>query len=258
MKRFLVILFLLTTTGLSSAACRCQPLDYLFYIKPGSGISFSECAHVCAPNPPWNPAVQGYDAPLGRCPIASFSVGCEIFHVVDLEANISNRSVFKYRKCQTPTTGGASYMREFDLNITPILFSANFLGRGIPYCKWSFGCSTIYPIVGAGVGTSNLLITNYRTTGLLPTGDSFPYPSFSAENQYTLHKNLTYTVLAGIEYSYGDYWAISTGYRWFNAGNFKGPRYQRVASGSAVDVVCNEWTMRFRAHEWFIDVKIFI
>ena len=84
------------------------------------------------------------------------------------------------------------------------------------------------------------------------------YASFSSENQYTLRRNFTYTLLAGLEYSYDDAWALSTGYRWFNAGHFKGPRYQRVASGSAVDVGCNAWNMRFRANEWFIEFKIFI
>lgn len=113
-------------------------------------------------------------------------------------------------------------------------------------------------MLGAGVGMSNLLITNYRTTGLAPTGDSAPYASFSAENQYTLRKNFTYTVLAGLEYSYKEYWAIGSGYRWLDAGHFKGPRYQRVASGSAVDVSGDAWKMRFRANEWFIEFKIFI
>ena len=188
----------------------------------------------------------------------ALSVGCELLHVVDLEVNISNRSTFKYRKFQTPTTGGGSYTRKFDLNVTPILFSANLLGRGIPYFNWDIGCGKIYPVLGAGLGVSNLLITNYRTTGLPPTGDSSPYASFSAENQYTLRKNFTYTLLAGFEYNYNDCWAIGTGYRWFNAGHFKGPRYQRVASGSAVDVAGDAWKMRFRSNEWFIEFKIFI
>ncbi len=256
MKRFLATL--LTIAALSTAKCYCQHQDYSFYIKVGSGISFSESAHVIAPSPPWNRAVQGYNSKLGNCAIASFSVGCELFDVLDLEANISNRSTFQYRKFQTPTSGGGSYTRKFDLSVTPILFCANLLGKGIPYCHWNIGCSKIYPMIGVGLGISNLLITNYRTTGLPPTGDSAPYASFSAENQYTLRKNFTYTLLTGLEYSYKNYFAIGTGYRWFNAGHFKGPRYQRVSSGSAVDVAGDQWRMRFRANEWFIEFKIFI
>lgn len=268
MKFLLAILTLLAITVSSNALvkndyqanckCYCQPKDYSFYIKIGSGISCSESAKVVAPSPPWNPAIQGYDSNLGNCAIAAFSVGCEVVNIIDLELNISNRSTFKYRKFQTPITGGASYTREFDLNVTPILFSANLLGRGVPYFHWDIGCGKIYPMVGAGLGISNLLITNYRTTGLPATGDSAPYPSFSSENQYTLRKNFTYTILAGIEYSYTDYWAIATGYRWFNAGHFNGPGYQRVASGSAVDVTGDEWEIRFRSNEWFIEFKIFI
>lgn len=258
MKRFLATLSLLAVTVSGTANCCCEPQCNFFYIKVGSGISFSESANVVAPSPPWNPAVQGYNSKLGNRPIASLSIGCELWHLVDLEANISNRSTFKYRKFQTPKSGGGSYTRKFDLSVTPILFSANVLGRCLPYFNWDICCGTIYPIIGAGVGVSYLQITNYRTTGLPPTGDSSPYASFSAENQYTLRKKFTYTLLAGIEYSYNDCFAIGTGYRWLNAGHFKGPRYQRVASGSAVDVAGDAWKMRFRANEWFIEFKIFI
>ncbi len=257
MKHFLVTLSLLAVIVSGTATCSSKPQNCLFYTKVGSGISFSECANIKASYPPWSPAVQGYNSTLGNCPIASLSIGCELWHIADLEVSISNRSIFKYRKFQTSTINDGSYTREFDLDVTSIFFSANILGRGIPYCHWDVGCGKIYPLIGAGVGRSNLLITNFRTTGLPPTGDSAPYASFSAENQYTLRQNFTYTALAGFEYSYKDRWAIGTGYRWFNAGCFKGPQYQRVASGSAVDVACDAWKMRFRANEWFIEFKIF-
>ena len=258
MKHFLPTLSLLAITVSGAAEYTSTPKDYSFYIKVGSGISFSDSADVNAPSPPWNPAIQGYDSTLGNCAIAALSVGCELFHVLDLECNISNRSTFEYRKYQTPTTGGASYTRKFDLDVTPILFSANLLGRGIPYLNWNLGSGKLYPMIGSGVGVSNLLITNFRTTGLPPTGDSSPYASFSSENQYTLRKNFTYTLQAGFEYSYSNYWAIGSGYRWFNAGHFNGPRYQRASTGAAVDVDSDKWGMRFRANEWFIEFKIFI
>jgi opacity protein-like surface antigen len=257
MKR-LALFSLLAITILNSSQSCCKPENYSFYIKVDSGISCSESANVFAPHPPWNRAVQGYNAKLGNHPIAGFSVGCEFFEILDLEASIANRSTFKYRKFQTPTTGGASYTRRFDLDVTSILVTANLLGKGIPYCHWDIDCGTFYPLVGASVGMSNLLITNHRTTGLPPTGDSSPYASFGMENQYTLRKNFTYTLLAGIEYNHENYWAIGTGYRWFNAGCFRGPQYQRVANGAAVDVACDTWKIRFRANEWFVGLKIFI
>ena len=223
----------------------------------GSGISFSQSANVVAPSPPWNPAIQGYNSKLGNCAIASLSVGCELWHVVDLEANISNRSTFKYRKFQTPTTGGGSYTRKFDLNVTPILFSANLLGQCIPYLNWDLCCGKIYPMIGAGVGVSYLLITNYRTTGLPPTGNSAPYASFSAENDIRFAKILPIRFLLAlntITVIIGRSEQVIAG---LNAGHFKGPRYQRVASGSAVDVAGDAWKMRFRANEWFIELKFF-
>ena len=261
MKRILTSFFLLalSISGIIHAEFCCpQPLDYSFYIKVGSGVSFSESANVVAFPTTWNPAIQGYNSKLGNRPIADLSIGCELMQLIDLEIGISARSTFKYRKFQTPVTGGDSYTREFDLDVIPILFSVNLLGRDIPCLNWDVACGKIYPIIGAGVGVSNLLIRNYRTTGLPPSGDSFPYPSFSAENQYTHRKNFTYKALVGFEYSYNDRWAITTGYRWFDAGKFKGPRFQRVATGAAVDVAGEEWRMRFRSNEWFIEFKIFI
>lgn len=260
MKRILASLSLLaiTLSSTTHAQCCCQPQDYSYYIKLGSGISFSESAHIVAPPSAWNPAIQGYNSKLGNRAIADFSIGCELMHLIDLELGISARSTFKYRKFQTPVNGGGSYTREFDLDVIPLLFSVNLLGRDIPCLNWDLWCGKIYPIVGAGIGVSNLLITNFRTTGLPPSGSSAPFESFSAENQYTLHKNFTYEVQVGFEYNYNDCWAIATGYRWFDAGKFKGPRFQRVASGGAVDIAGEEWKMRFRSNEWLIEFKIFL
>lgn len=258
MKRILLSLFAISIFSSLNAKHYNQPQNYSFYIKAGSGISCSGSANIFAPAPTWNSAVQGYDSTLGNHAIVDLGIGCELMSILDLEFSISNRSTFEYRKFQSPVAGGGSYTREFDLDVTPLLFSAIFLGRGISHLNWRIGCGEIYPLVGAGVGVSNLLITNFRTTGLPPSGDSSPFASFSAENQYTLRKNLTYTVLAGLEYAYKNCWAIATGYRWFDAGNFNGPRFQRVATGSAVDLAGQEWQMRFRSNEWFIEFKIFI
>jgi len=258
MKRFLIIPSLLTLIVSSTAVWCCAPDDYSFYIKVDSGVSCSTSTNICAPYPPWNPAFEGYNAALGNAPIAGFSVGCELWDIMDLEVNIASRSTFKYRKFQTPTTGGSAYTRTFDLSVTSILFSTNILGLGFPCLNWDVWCGKLYPLLGVGLGASNLLITNYRTVGLAPTGDSTPYKSFSAENQYTLRRNFTYTILIGLEYNHDARWAVGTGYRWFDAGHFNGPQYQRIADGSAVDVACDTWKMRFGAHEWFIEFKILI
>lgn len=260
MKRALLTLLTLLTLPLSafySEDC-CDCCDYTFYIKAGSGISFSESADVQALPPTWDPAIQGYDAKLGNRGILAFSVGCEWMKLVDIDLSISHRSQFKYRKFQTPVAGGASYTREFDLDVTPVLLSVGLLGQDLPYLNWECGCGSFYPIIGGGVGMSSVKITNFRTTGLAPTGASALFNSFSAENQFTQHNQFTYTAFVGVEYRYGNRWAVSTGYRWLDAGRFKGPRFKRVASGAAVDVQGDEWKMRFRANEWFVDFKIFI
>jgi opacity protein-like surface antigen len=256
MKNIVASLSFLATLILSPLSANW--CEQAFYLRVGSGISFAQRARVEADPSTWAPAVQGYNSRLGNRAIAELGIGCEWMHALDLEASISHRSAFKYRKFQTPVSGGASYTREFDLDVTPILFSARFLGQNVSCLNWNIGCGRFYPIVGAGIGVSNLLITNFRTTGLPPTGDSSPNPSFSNENEYTRRRNFTYAALVGFEYNYHDSWAVSTGYRWLDAGQFNGPRFFRVASGSAVDVGNRNWKIHFRSNEWFIDFKIFI
>lgn len=258
MKRLFARYLLFVVSFMSAAHCLTHEDDYRFYVKLDSGISVAQLPNILAPVSAWNESLQGYNSPLGHTAIAGLSVGCEFFEVLDLEVSISNRSVFEYRAFQIPMTGAGSYTREFDLSVTPILFSANILGRGIPHLHWDFNESKIYPMIGCSVGMSNLLITNFRTTGLPATGDSYPYNSFSSENQYTLVKNFTYALRLGFEYSHTDRWAIGTGYRWLHAGNFAGPQYLRVADGAAVDIAPDQWQMRFQANEWFIEFKIFI
>lgn len=260
MKRIMASLFLLaiSLSNSADAKCNCHPEDYSFFVKVGSGVSFSETAHVKASPLAWNPSIQGYNSKLGNRAIVDLSIGCRYNQLVDVEVGISNRSTFKYRKFQTPVGGGGSYTREFDLDVTTVLFSANLLGRDYECLNYDIACGTLYPILGAGVGVSNLLITNFRTTGLPSTGSSFPFASFSAENQYTQHRNFTYTALIGLEYNYNNTWAISSGYRYFDAGKFKGPRYQRVSTGGAVDISGEEWKMRFRANEWFLEFSVYL
>lgn len=260
MKRILISLSVLAVTlsGSMTAQCCFQPMDYSFYIKADSGISFSESANVKAPSPTWASAVQGYNSTLGNRAIVGLSLGCELMQLVDVEVGISNRSTFKYRKFQTSVGSGVSYTREFDLDVTPVLFSVNLLGKDISCLNWDLGCGKVYPMIGVGLGVSGLSITNFRTTGLAPTGASAPFDSFSSENQHNVHKNFTYTINLGFEYNHNDSWAIATGYRWFDAGDFKGPRYLRVDTGGAVDVAGEQWKMRFRSNEWFVEFKVFI
>ncbi|MBS0626624.1 MAG: hypothetical protein JSS09_00245, partial [Verrucomicrobia bacterium] len=85
MKYFLAAISLLGIT-IPAISQGCDPSkNYSFYIKVDSGISFSDLANVTAPNPPWNPAVQGYNSTLGNTPIIGFSVGCEVLQAIDLE-----------------------------------------------------------------------------------------------------------------------------------------------------------------------------
>jgi opacity protein-like surface antigen len=239
--------------------CCDDSFDYQFYVKAGSGISFSQDARVVALPPTWDPAIQGYNAKMGNRPIFDLGLGCSFMKLANLEVSGSFRPGFKYRKFQTPSeiVDPISYTREFDLDLTTALVSITLTGQTIPYLNWNLGCGTLYPIIGAGVGSSRITIYNFRTTGLPPSESSAPFNSFSAENQYCVRDNFTYTATAGLEYS-SERWALGTGYRWFDAGRFKGPRFKRVATGAAIDIAGDEWKIQFKAHEWYIEFKIFI
>lgn len=256
MKRILILLSMLALSAGHATWC-CQPQDCSFYVKVGSGVSFSRPLDVKV-TPVWTVTDQGYNSAAGNTPIAELSLGCEFSRLIDLEVGISNRSTFEYRKFQNPVGSDGSFTREFDLDVTSVLFSLNVLGRDISCLNWNCGCGSIYPIVGLGVGVSDLTITNFRTTGLPPSGSSSPFPDFANENQHTLRRNFTYTALFGLEYNCNDCWALSTGYRFFNAGKFKGPRFIRTNTGGAIDLVNNEWKMYFKANEWFIELKVFL
>jgi hypothetical protein len=258
MKRILTTLSLLATFVYGTAHADCCNQDYRFYLKVGSGVSFSQNANVNAPASTWTPAIQGYNANLGNCGIADLGVGCEVMRCIDLDVSVSARSSFEYRKFQTPFDGDDSYTREFNLDVIPIFLSVKFLGRDFSCLNWNIGCGQVYPIVGVGIGVSNLLISNFRTTGLPPSGASGPFDSFASENQYTVRRNFSYSALIGFEYNYQDSWALSTGYRWFDAGQFSGPRYIRVDTGGAVDVANQTWKMNFHAHEWFLEFKLYL
>lgn len=235
------------------------------YLKLGSGASFALDADVSAPTAFWSPAIEGYNANLGVRPIAEVGFGYEFSNLLSAELSLSYRPQYEYRKKQTVTpdsTTPASFTsitRQFDLDVGNLMFSIFLSGRGFDCLNWSLGCipGSIYPILGGGVGVGRLLINNFRGINLPAVSPSDPFPAFSSENQYTVRYRPVYQVMAGLEYRYCDKWAVSVGYRWLDYGRFKGPRFVRIADGTALDTTDNEWRIRFAANEAFVEFKWF-
>lgn len=232
-----------------------------FYLKVGSGVSISNTAQITTNPAVWDPAYQGYNSRLGAAPIALAGVGYDSRFVFG-ELTASCRPNYSYNKNQTPTTSSTpgslgSTTRRFNLDVSSVMFSLYFNGRGFKALTWNIRkTGAFYPIIGSGVGVSQMKIFNFRSTGLPPVASGFP--AFASENQYTTSYRFTYQVMGGFEYRYRDRYAISLGYRWFDVSSFKGPRYIRDNQGNAIDVQSNTWKIKFDANEVFLELKLFL
>jgi opacity protein-like surface antigen len=245
----------------AQSCCEEQPCGK-FYLKLASGASFSEKLKVVAPIAIWDPAVEGYRARIGTRPILGAAIGYDFGRFLATDLEFSYRPAFKYKKFQTSiandTTAAqiGNKTRHFNLDVSSIMYSVYL--NGYESFSWRPQCSVgaLYPVLGAGVGVSQLKIYNFRSSGLPDTGDNVP--GFGSDNEYTKRYHFTYQVMVGLEYRYGETWALSAGYRWFDAGKFKGPSYIRNPAGLGQDVRPHEWRMKFRSNEAFVEFKVFI
>jgi opacity protein-like surface antigen len=237
------------------------------YLKLASGASFAQKARVYASPAVWDLAEQGYNSELGTRPIIGGGIGYEFCSLLATDLIASYRPNFKYSKFQTTPASSAAAgnlgnkTRRFDLDVTSLMLSFYLNGLGLDQTHWKLGekAGSLYPILGIGIGASQLKVFNFRSTGLPPVNPALDSsPSFGSENQYSIRYRFTYQALAGLEYRYNDRWALSTGYRWFDAGRFKGPEYIRDPNGIALDTENKEWRISFAAHELFVELKVFL
>lgn len=266
----LPVIFLLTVGSVSAQNNPQRVTNQVsdqFYIKIGTGASFAEKARVNAPATIWDPANQGYTSRLGTRPIFAFGIGVQsICSSFSTDLVYSFRPQYKYRKFQTTvassTTPGnlGAKTREMDLDVSSLMLSGYWSGFGCEALTWRPGCSgSITPFLGAGVGLSRLTIYNFRSTGL-PSVDPTvnPAPGFGSDNAYTVRTNFTYQLMAGLEYHFCDLWTLSLGYRWLDAGRYKGPSFIRRPPGTALDIRGSEWRARFEAQEILLELKFAI
>lgn len=235
--------------------------DQGFYIKLGSGASFANEADISASPVMWDTAVQGYNGSLGTEPIILGGLGYDS-PFVSSDITASYRPNYNYKKYQTPTTDdtqgelGAT-TRRFTLDVSSIMETIYLNGRGFNCLNWKITRrSCIFPVIGGGVGVSQMKLFNFRSTGLPPvTGTT---PSFSSENQYSVQYRFTYQLMGGFEYRYNNRFGLSMGYRWFDVSRFKSSQYFRDAEGNAFDVGNYPWKIKFAANELFVEFKVFL
>jgi opacity protein-like surface antigen len=235
-----------------------------FYTKLGMGESFIDKVFVDAPTAFWDASPQGYNGTLGNRPLAEIAFGYEIDPLLSADIGFSYRPHFKYRKFQTSTAVNTpnflgTKTREFDLDIATLMFTTYLSGQAFDDLNWVVDrCSSVYPIIGGGVGINRWNIYNFRSTGLPPVKpERDPSLGFASESQYYIAYSFSYQVVAGFEWRYKDIWALAAGYRWFGADEFRGPRFIRDQIGTAFDVGENTWKIKLSANEAFVYLKVF-
>ena len=248
-----------------------SPLSAEFYVKAGTGISVPLKTTIHAPSAEWDPSPQGYDGYLGSKFLLSAGIGYDFPWMFSVEATASYRFNYRYRKFQTSTiinTPGflGDKVRRFDLDIGTFMVNAYFSGRGVSCLNWNFGCFpiNIYPFIGFGIGGNQHILYNFRSVGLSAVTESCNgfdpslNLSFGSENPYTERFNFAFQAFLGLEAKFWDTWALSFGYRYFDAGTFKGPQYIRNQCGIASDIGRNVWKIDVSANEFFLEIKTFL
>ena len=237
------------------------------YLKFGLGASFSTKGNIQAPLSFWDRAVQGYDDNFGVAPVFETAFGYDCVSFFTVQIGLSYRAHYRYEKFQTPpdaadrSTGFLGQKtRLFAFDVTSLLASCFFNGRGIQALHWQVGPSTsaLFPFVGGGAGISEICLYDFRSVDLPPTGRVDDVPSFASENAYTKRYRFTYNIAAGLEYRFLTAWALSLGYRWFATGRFRGPSFIRDRFGNAGDARGLEWKQRLSAHEVFLHLKYYL
>lgn len=239
----------------------CKP-----YVRLGTGISFPQKIRIHANPIQWDPAVQGYNSKLKGRPIFGVGLGYDFGCLFSADLTLSYRPSYQYRKFQnSPASAtsagflGASKTRHFNLDMTSLMLTGYLNGGAWDFLRWDVGCNGGYlqPVLGFGVGATQVRIRDFRTTGIGFTNPDDPItPGFASSNCLTHRYKLSYTLSIGLEYKTCD-WAVSTGYRWFSVNSFKGPSFTRDARGFGGDLRGFEWKNRFRANEWFLDFKLY-
>lgn len=257
MKKLHSLLYLLLSTAAfskTSAHIDCQNL----YLIAGVGGSFTRCADLCVDTKVWDPAVQGYDARLGKSELYTIGLGYQAHPALRGTFEASFRPSLRYCKYQTGINEGqpnflGNKTRHFNLSNASLMFNAYIDGAGLtPWLCLNFCRFSIQPFVGAGVGVSYNKVHNFHSVTTTPA-NSLELTVASAEVARK-QRSFSWQAFAGVQAACSSCCSIDLGYRYFDGGKL---RTNNWAFALLPAQTTSPWRGKIRAHEFIANFNLF-
>lgn len=257
MKNLSKLFFLLLSSAAVPASANCDNM----YLIAGVGGSFSRCADICTDPAFWDPAVEGYNAKLGRSEMYTVGLGYAVCPMFRGTFEASFRPSFKYCKFQTGLDKGqinflGDKTRIFNLSNASLMFNGYLFGGGLtPYLDWNLGCNfCAQPYIGAGVGVSYNKMRNFHsvTTEPIQTLDLTNYVIGSAMSPNTV-RSFSWQFIAGFEVARTSLCSLDIGYRYFDGGKIRSNNW----TFATLETTAPAWRGKLRANEFFVNFNIF-
>jgi opacity protein-like surface antigen len=245
----------------------CMP----WFVQFGTGVSWANNAKITynktAPDIfSWTNALNGFNSGLGTVPLYMAGIGYTVSPLLKLDASYTFRGIYKYNHHVISDSTGSPYPllnnnKYFDLNSNSLMFSGTLFAKGLANSSFGnmlvhdmFGCGTVQPFVGGGVGVSYNTLSNFHKindNSLIAT---------SIMNDTTV-ASFAWQLNAGLNWQITERLGFDIGYRYFNAGRFNSNDYitSRISSSNnnpLYTVYKTPWIGTLSANELFFTARV--
>ena len=222
------------------------------YFKVGSGGSYSMNTGIDANPTTWDPAIQGYDANVGKTALYSAAIGYNFTPLVSFDFEYIYRPSYHYSKFQTAAASANtlnyssdSKTRYFNLQSNSVMGNLYLHGKGLSdHLVWNTGYGfSLEPFIGAGLGVAFNTVSNFHT--IRSTGVS---QSFQPDN---LRSSIAWQLSAGLNFYNDGNFNLGAGYRYYNGETF-------TSESTFIDwqnTTLYPWSGTISANEFFITIS---
>ena len=210
--------------------------------------------------------LNGYNSGLGTVPLYMAGIGYTVSPLLKLDAGYAFRGIYKYNHHVNTVNSGASNplpdnTRYFDLTSNSLMFSGTLFAKGLANTGLGnmlvhdmFGCGTVQPFVGGGVGVSYNTVSNFHTIN-----DS-SLTATRIMNDATI-ASFAWQLNTGLNWQITERLGFDIGYRYFNAGRFNSNDYftSRISSTTnnpITTVYKTPWISTLSANELFFTARV--